>query len=69
MNRIDRLVYSDHMNDSIRVGCDCGCGGDNIDFEAAEETFYWDLAEFVRELNEAARVLGVEVSRPEPNPG
>lgn len=31
-------LYSDlHRNDSVRYGCDCGCGGDSLDFEYEAE--------------------------------
>ena len=31
-------LYSDlHRNDSVRYGCDCGCGGDSLDLEYEAE--------------------------------
>ena len=34
-------LYSDlHRNDSVRYGCDCGCGGDSLDLEYEAEQDY-----------------------------
>ena len=50
-------LYSDlHRNDSVRYGCDCGCGGDSLDFEyEAEQDEYIEkcMKEIEEQLGEA----------------
>ena len=50
-------LYSDlHRNDSVRYGCDCGCGGDSLDFEyEVEQDEYIEkrMKEIEEQLGEA----------------
>ena len=50
-------LYSDlHRNDSVRYGCDCGCGGDSLDLEyEAEQDEYIEkrMKEIEEQLGEA----------------
>ena len=50
-------LYSDlHRNDSVRYGCDCGCGGDSLDFEyEAEQDEYIEkrMKEIEEQLGDA----------------
>lgn len=50
-------LYSDlHRNDSVRYGCDCGCGGASLDLEyEAEQDEYIEkrMKEIEEQLGEA----------------
>ena len=50
-------LYSDlHRNDSVRYGCDCGCGGSDLDFEhEAEQDHHIEkrMKEIEEQLGEA----------------
>ena len=50
-------LYRDlHRNDSVRYGCDCGCGGDSLDLEyEAEQDEYIEkrMKEIEEQLGEA----------------
>ena len=50
-------LYNDlHRNDTVLYGCDCGCGGSNLDFEyEAEQDEYIEkrMLEIEEQLGEA----------------
>lgn len=49
----DALVYSD-LNSGAIVGCECGCGGDTMDWEGLQEEYDEDfkkLTELMKKLN------------------
>lgn len=45
-------LYSDlHRNDTVRYGCDCGCGGDSLDFEYEAEKYEY-IEKCMKEIEE-----------------
>lgn len=52
--RYDELYGELHENDTVIAGCDCGCGGDSIDWEQED-----DRCESILEaMQEIENVLG-----------
>ena len=48
-------AYQDyHDNDTVRYGCDCGCGGDSLDWDYEEEK----EALAIKEMDRIEKLLG-----------
>ena len=48
-------AYQDyHANDTVRYGCDCGCGGDTLDWDYEDKM----KAQALEEMNRIEKLLG-----------
>ena len=48
-------AYQDyHANDTVRYGCDCGCGGDSLDWEYEDEM----ESQALEEMDRIEKLLG-----------
>ncbi len=48
-------AYQDyHANDTVRYGCDCGCGGDSLDWDYEDEM----EAQALEEMDRIEKLLG-----------
>ena len=48
-------AYQDyHANDTVRYGCDCGCGGDTLDWDYEDKM----KAQTLEEMNRIEKLLG-----------
>ena len=44
-------AYQDyHANDTVRYGCDCGCGGSNLDYEEEKEALALEEMDRIEKL-------------------
>ena len=49
-------AYQDyHANDTVRYGCDCGCGGDSLDWDYEDEM----EAQALDEMDRIEKLLGI----------
>ncbi len=44
-----------HANDTVRYGCDCGCGGDSLDWDYEDEM----EAQALEEMDRIEKLLGI----------
>ena len=50
----DYLYIKLHRNDTVNYGCDCGCGGDSLDWDYEDEM----EAQALEEMDRIEKLLG-----------